>query len=352
MRPADPRTAVASTVAALSLLVGGCGGGEETGEAGAAGVAGLTATEPFEVAVAADIGIERTGRATLAEMGEAGADLNLALGDLSYAGPGSEPEFCELVGSLVGEEAPVALLAGNHEDDTGGDGSIANFAECLPDRVGAVGDYGVQYYFDVGRLARFVMISPDLTVDGRYYYFGPDDDGQDTPELAWLKEALAGAREAGIRWTIVGMHKPCISVGEYYCDVYQDLFTTLIEERVDLVLSGHDHSYQRSKQLAVGASCPEVTVDDFDRRCVADAGDALERGRGTVFMVAGMAGGEELYPVHADDPEAGYFATAMGRNSPSPRDGFVELRLTSASLEAAFVGSTPGRFGDSFAIRR
>jgi hypothetical protein len=146
------------------------------------------------------------------------------------------------------------------------------------------------------------------------------------------------------------MHKPCISVGEYYCDVYQDLFSTLIASRVDVVLSGHDHTYQRSKQLAAPRQgCPEVIVDTFKPKCVVDDDDAYRQGAGSVFVVTG-AGGAELYPIHANDPEAGYFVTAMGQNTPGDRHGFTMLEISQQRLRSRFVGSTPGSFGDRFEI--
>ena len=164
------------------------------------------------------------------------------------------------------------------------------------------------------------------------------------------KQAIDEAHDAG-RWVVVGMHKNCISVGEYYCDVYQDLFTALIEHHVDLVLSGHDHSYQRSNQIATGDGCGEVVVDEFDPDCVADSADTVRAGAGTVFVVA-AAGGAELYDVHRDDREAEYFAAAMGRNTPAKHYGFALLDITPEKMAVRFVGSTPGSFEDAFEIER
>ena len=48
------------------------------------------------------------------------------------------------------------------------------------------------------------------------------------------------------------MHKPCITVGQYDCDPGPDLFNMLVSKKVDLILSGHEHIYQRSHQLALG----------------------------------------------------------------------------------------------------
>ena len=213
-------------------------------------------------------------------MGESDPDAVLALGDLSYGGPGSEPEYCDLVTSEIGEDAPSEILAGNHEEDTGEDGQIASFADCLPDRVGAVGEYGIQYYFDVGRLARFIMISPDLTIEGGTTTTGPRRRCRQRPSSRGSRTHRRGPRRG-----TMGHRRDaqdCISVGEYYCDVYQDLFTALIEERVDLVLSAHDHSYQRSKQISLPAPRLRRGVGRRLRPdCVVDDDDIYRRGAGT-----------------------------------------------------------------------
>jgi len=115
----------------------------------------------------------------------------------------------------------------------------------------------------------------------------------------------------------------------------------LINQRVDLVLQGHDHNYQRSKQL----TC--ATVGVYDSACVADDG-VYSRGAGTVFVIVGT-GGAGLYDVNTSDSEAGYFARWMGQNS-NPRKGLLKVTVSASSLSAEFVGSTAGTFTDSFVI--
>jgi hypothetical protein len=214
--------------------------------------------------------------------------------------------------------------------------------------MNAQGVYGQEYYFDIGALARVIMISPDLTIAGEHYFYGDDN-----PHERWLVRAIDEARAKGITWVIVGMHKNCISIGEYYCNVYQDLFDLLIDKRVDLVMSGHEHTYQRSKQLATSRpACPQVVIDQHNPACVIDDGDNDEyrKGDGPVFLIVGTGGGD-LYDVHEDDPEAGYFANAMGHNRDG-RWGFVSLTVTDAELISQFVPSSHGQFADHFAIRR
>ena len=90
---------------------------------------------------------------------------------------------------------------------------------------------------------------------------------------------------------------------------------------------------------------------EFDPGCVADSAGAYRAGAGTVFVVA-AAGGAELYNVHRKDPEAGYFAAAMGRNSPGKHFGLALLDVTPKRMTVRFVGSTHGSFEDAFELKR
>jgi hypothetical protein len=151
---------------------------------------------------------------------------------------------------------------------------------------------------------------------------------------------------------MVGMHKNCLSVGEYYCNIYRELMSLLVEKKVDLVLQAHDHTYQRTRQLATGSACAVVKVDSFDDAIVVDSGkdNAYTKGAGPVFIVTGAAGAE-LYETHPNDPEAGYFVKWMGANS-DPRKGFTKFTVSREEISAEFVGSTStSDFTDRFTIR-
>ena len=88
------------------------------------------------------------------------------------------------------------------------------------------------------------MISPDLTIEGKHYFYGDANE-----HYQWVAKTIDDARAADIPWVIVGMHKNCLSVGEYYCNIYQELMSLLVEKKVDLVLQAHDRTYQRTRQL-------------------------------------------------------------------------------------------------------
>ncbi|MBI3968146.1 MAG: metallophosphoesterase [Chloroflexi bacterium] len=301
----------------------------------------------FIFTAAGDYGTGPDVVATLELIPTSGADFHLALGDLSYDAPGTEPAWCELVKSVVGPSFPFQLLAGNHEADHGGNGHIDNFAACLPDRLGGItGAYAKEYYFDYQGLVRFVLVSPNLTINGHYYAYTAG-----SRRYRWVAEVIDGARAAGIPWVVAGMHENCITIGEKSCEIGADLWNLLIAKKVDLVLQAHDHSYQRSKQLALSPTCTAIPLETFSSSCVVDAGpsDSFKKGHGTVSVITGAAG-RQLYDLNTADPEIGYFAKWMGRNV-SPRRGLVKLTVTDTQIVGEFLApSSTSAFSDRFSI--
>jgi hypothetical protein len=331
-------TALASVVASLLVAV-----------PASAGPASLdpTATERVVLSAAADYGLTRATRATLAEVGRSGGRLHLALGDLAYE-DATEREWCAAVSRRVGARYPFQLVAGNHESD-GRDGHIDRFVRCLPNRLpGLVGTYGRQWYVDVPAvdpLVRLVLVSPGLRFEGRLWRYA-----QGGPRYRWTARAIDGARAAGIPWVVVGAHVPCLSMGRYGCEMGRDLVDLLVARRVDLVLTGHEHLYQRTSQLALGAGCPSLAVGSVDPDCIADEGAALRAGRGTVMVTVGT-GGTRLRAVSVADPERGYFAAWSGANV-RPRHGFVRVAVTPSRLALRLVGTTSGCLEDSVTLTR
>jgi hypothetical protein len=307
------------------------------GALGSTATGGSTQSTTVTFAASGDHGSGAATTASLSALARSGATFYLALGDLSYGSSGGEQSWCDLVKSRVGSSYPFELVSGNH--DAGEDGLIDNFAACLPDRMSAQGRYGAEYYFDVGRLLRIIMIAPDLTIDGQAYQYVRGNS-----HYAWLAQRIDEARAAGISWVIVGMHKVCITMGEKRCEIGVDLMNLLISKRVDLVLQGHDHTYQRSKQL----TC--ALANFFARACVANNGSdgAYTKGAGTVVVIAG-AFGKSFDDINTRDPEAGYFARWMGDGA-NPTYGFVKYTVTPEEISAQYVRTSGGTFTDNFRI--
>lgn len=304
-----------------------------------------SAPPDLHVTTAGDYSSSTEAAGVLTRIGAIKPDVHFALGDLSYGSRGAEQGWCKLVTSRVGARFPFQLVSGNHESN-GKNGNIDDFAACLPNRLpGVVGTYGRQYYVDVPQqdpVARFIMLSPGIPFrDGTWDY------SAGSTRYNWTAAAIDGARGASIPWVIVGMHTPCLSMGRYSCLAGSELTDLMLSKNVDLVLNGHEHLYQRSKQLSTGSGCTGIEPDAYNAECVSDAGKALTKGAGTVFATVGT-GGMPLRHVDAGDPEAPYFAAYSGGNA-TPSHGLLDLQFIGTSLTARFVATT-GSFQDEFTI--
>ncbi|WP_457947275.1 metallophosphoesterase [Pseudarthrobacter sp. alpha12b] len=293
-----------------------------------------------------DVGMGGGARSVLDVVARLKPDFNVALGDFSYKA-GAEQDFCRMVARKLGADFPYELITGNHESD-GHDGQIENFAECLPNKLpGLQGTYGVQWYVDVPQqqpLARIVLISPGLKFrDGNELDYSSGSD-----RWKWTETAIDGARDANIPWTLVAMHAPCFSLGKYDCVAGQDITDLLVSKKVDLVLTAHEHIYQRSHQLAVGSGCARIDPGSTRESCIAGALDPMAQGEGTVFAGVGT-GGLGGHKVNADDPEAGYFAAWSGANK-DPALGTLDVTITHDRLDARFVPAAGYSFTDRFSI--
>jgi hypothetical protein len=297
---------------------------------------------------AGDIGLGSGARAVLDTVAGLEPDFNISLGDFSYKA-GAEQDFCNMVTGRLGPEFPYQLVTGNHESD-GSDGDISRFAECLPNKLsGLQGEYGTQWYVDIPQekpLVRIILISPGLEFkDGKEL-----DYSRGSRNYAWTEEAIDGARNSNIPWTLVAMHTPCFSLGQYGCVAGQALTNLLVSKKVDLVMTAHEHAYQRTHQLVVNGACPWIFPGNTVASCIANSANQVEQGKGTVFAGAGTGGAGE-HDLHGDDPEAGYFATWSGANK-NPALGTLDVTVTDRRLDARFVPAAGYSFTDSFSISR
>jgi Calcineurin-like phosphoesterase len=265
----------------------------------------------------------------------------LLLGDMSYDEIVPESAWCAWVHSYLGATYPLELIAGNHEEDSRVDGHVRNFTACMPDRLASSlgpGGYGVNYAFDLG-VVTVVAVAPKLTVDGVAYSYGSG-----SAELSWLLSQVRAAKSEG-DWVVVGMHKNCVTIGNKSCEIGQAFAQLLINEKVDLVLQGHDHDYQRSHALA------KVQANTVPAGAIADNGsDKLyARGAGTVFVITGTVGRGLTACSHIDS-EYGYFATHHCAEESASTVGYLLMTASSTQLEARFI-ATVGTYADTFTIR-
>jgi hypothetical protein len=308
----------------------------------------------FTFAAAGDHDSGPLASASLAALDASDAEFYLALGDLDYDAVNPDSTWCDYVVANLpakGPAYPFQLVAGNHEEDSHLDGDILNHAACLPDRLGSAvapgSVYGANYTFDYPAgdpMMRVIMISPELTIDGISYSFGSG-----SPYRTWLAGLIDEAHVEGIPWVTVGLHYNCLTVAARpRCEMGASLWNLLVEKKVDLVLNAHEHTYQRTNQLALDpAVCPAMTPHVYTPGCVVDdGGDGIySKGAGTINVIAGSFG-RTVTPVDPTDPEAPYFA-AMDDTT----FGFVSYAVTRERIDARFVNTT-GTFTDSFSIVR
>jgi hypothetical protein len=340
---AGAKSAIVATLAAVGLLVVGVQ---------VAGVRGPASATVFQFSAAGDFGSWSGFTASLTELSTTASDFAIALGDLSYGGE-SEQAWCQEFKRYFDN---VLLIAGNH--DTGqppfNEGNINQFAAHCPYslRERMVGEYGKQYYFDYpggNPLARFILVSPDLifVVDHGERY----DYGAGTPRYNWTRDAIDGARAAGIPWVIVGMHKNCIAAGDHPCEIGTDLFNLLLERKVDLIVQAHTHHYARSKQLALSpGQCAGIQLGTFLPDCISDDGSDGQyvQGSGSVLVIAGT-GGRDIDPFNPGDPYAGYFAAWQGTQPANVSKGVVSFDVAPDRISVRT--HLEGGFTDAFTIQ-
>lgn len=305
----------------------------------------VTDSRTVHFTAAGDTGLEEGAEAVLDKIKELAPDFNLHLGDIAYS-DAPEQQFCDMVTGKLGTEFPYQLIAGNHESD-GLQGDIDKFAQCLPNKLqGIHGEYAKQWYVDLPQenpLVRVILLSPGIPFAG-----GDElDYSEGSDRWKWTEGAIDGARDAKIPWTVVGMHTPCFSIGRYSCDAGRELTEMMIRKKVDLVLNGHEHVYQRTHQLATSVSCRQMAAR---RDCMADTDDSLTKGKGTVFVTSGL-GGRNIRNINTKDEEKPYFTAWSGSNA-DPAMGTVDVRLNSSRMDVKFVPATGYTFTDSFSISK
>lgn len=187
------------------------------------------------------------------------SDFLVNTGDMVEDGssPADWQSFFDVEAPLL-RDRPLFVSIGNHElkDDSAG----ANFARY----VGWLDDAGVALPFGTVRLGRV-----------RFFFLSGTHDWTAGADRDWLERALTLAdTEAGLGWRVAVVHHGPWSVGPHGPNallVAAGVPRLLAAHNVDLILSGHDHIYERG-----------------------------EAGR-LKYMISG-GGGAPLYPIEGTDP--------------------------------------------------
>jgi 3',5'-cyclic AMP phosphodiesterase CpdA len=316
------------------------------------GPATAQAPPSFTFGAAGDFNFDDNFKATAAAVKAQNPDFLLALGDLSY--DAHERQWCEFWKQEV-KYNPVLIIAGNHDSGENAGGNINEYVKFCPFTLASslTGDYGKQYYFDyppTAPLARFILVVPGVRGSFLGKQFQSDYYRSGHPGYKFTADAIEDARAKGIEWIFVAMHKNYISVMEKSNEVSTDknntFMTMLLDKKVDVILQGHEHGYERSKQLtAATQTCPVLVPKKFNPSCVTDSDDTLVKGAGTVIHVIGT-GGKQVRTLNKKDPEFQYFDNAENASY-----GFGKFIVTPSSVSFTFQPSA-GTLADSYTITK
>jgi acid phosphatase type 7 len=173
----------------------------------------------------------------------------LALGDLAYE-RGSAEDFANCYGPTWGRfRDRTRPVPGNHEYDTEG-------AEAYFDYFGnAAGDPDTGYYsYELGSWHMIALNSNCEKVGGC---------APKAPQVQWLEKDLAANKDK--LCTLAYFHHARFSSGKHGdSGKVKPLWDALYEARADVVLSAHDHNYQRyTPQDPEGNAEPERGIRQF-----------------------------------------------------------------------------------------
>ena len=189
---------------------------------------------PIRIAAFGDMGWRSTDQdAVRSQLGTVEIDLALLAGDIGYPSGrlrDYEDNVFPVYGPLMAS-APFVPASGNHDYMTA-DGGPFRQVFALPENGGPAGRER-WYSTDWGDLHLVVL----------------DSEKVGEAQEAWLDADLTAA--AGARWTIALFHKPPFSSGELGPDgaVRDRLVPILTRHRVALVITGHEHDYERREPV-------------------------------------------------------------------------------------------------------
>jgi hypothetical protein len=186
------------------------------------------------IAVAGDTGTgDATARATAKQM-TTQADRTgpydglLLLGDLVYADGDAElvdEAVTQPFADLLDDGTVLVPVLGNHDYRSNEQADI----------MAVLGHERSWYVQRIGPV-RIIVLDTERT--------------EDPQQTKWLRKTLATRVGPGT-WTIVATHRPAYSAGQHGSDenVQAQWAPLFAEYDVPLVISGHDHDYQRSKPI-------------------------------------------------------------------------------------------------------
>ena len=235
----------------------------------------------------------------------------------------------------------VAPATGNHEDKSHVEGvtdpnSIMSHFNIQSLNVPKQDQTTGTYYSYTYKNALFVVLnSNDLN----------EDNAISASQMAWAQQVVS---DSNAKWKIIVLHKSPYSNGPHHADadvvqIRKQLTAFAATNRIDLVLSGHDHTYNRTDWLDRNGD--KTTVETSTKAYDGQNFTVANNPNGTVYAIAGTAGVKN-YQQH-DDPDV---ESAVSLKLDVPAYAGINIEGDTLYYRAYKVADGSSQLIDSFAI--
>lgn len=166
-------------------------------------------------------------------------------GDNNYGSAATFPAFVQAeLGRLTAAEVKLHFSLGNHDIDADDKlaQQIGNLAwgewDCRECQRARPATAGSRYYSFYRPPVRFVMLDSNLMLRG------------DTDQYLWAVQEVTASNVAGEPWQVLVFHHPLFSAAQTHGGIQQlvERYKPALKQLgVDVVFTGHDHTYERIK---------------------------------------------------------------------------------------------------------
>ena len=270
----------------------------------------------LNIATAADFGINKNSIKTLANIQSSDPEIILLAGDL---GQSTAERWIES-SKIIGKENVYIVL---------GDGDLPQEKQKLREYYDLNNDY---YSFDYENI-HFLAVTPaDLTLAERARGVSQETISNDKMQLDFIRTDLKHANDnPETDFTIVFMHLPMYSSIQYpFMDLRNELQPMFDLYGVDLVISGHQHAYERTYPVMFNNA-----ITDYEK-CSYNNPD------GQIYLTVGTGGHS-----HAKSEQKQPWSVIINHND----FGFLNIKLVNngKTLYGEFTSNT-GKIMDAFQI--
>ena len=270
----------------------------------------------LNIATAADFGINKNSIKTLANIQSSDPEIILLVGDL---GQSTAEKWIES-SKIIGKENVYIVL---------GDGDLPQEKQKLREYYDLNNDY---YSFDYENI-HFLAVTPaDITLAERARGVSQETISNDKMQLDFIRTDLKHANDnPETDFTIVFMHLPMYSSIQYpFMDLRDELQPMFDLYGVDLVISGHQHAYERTYPVMFNNA-----ITDYEK-CSYNNPD------GQIYLTVGTGGHS-----HAKSEQKQPWSVIINHND----FGFLNIKLVNngKTLYGEFTSNT-GKIMDAFQI--